>query len=391
MHKKHIGGYTLDKFLGGGSFGEVWQGRATDCGEPVAVRTVNRHAKANVAQLRQDVHILRRTCHVNIVRFHDLKKTASSFYLFLEQCAGGSLAQLLLECAPLSEDVAWRFLVQIAAGLQALHCNRVLHLNLRPSVIFLSDRSENPTLKISSFACDSGPTQYTAPEIISREPPTSRADIWSLGVILFEMLHGNADINADISIPFGITGEGRQFCQSLLEIYPFQRPSSREVVGHPYVTNGPRIGKVTTAPEGFQGTQGGLQPPLSSTFGQCPAVRSCVREAASHNVDPPVDTAVACATYLEKRHFSFSFRFFAPLPIVNFSVGQLCSSHFFRFRNSQLFPSFLCAGTGKGSWTFDTCFSTYSLKALLFGAFCMCSYKKAQYLKIPAQSVFSKM
>lgn len=263
MSKKQVAGYRLDKKIGRGSYATVWKGRVEAFpDEAVAVKVISRQTVTETAQLRQEVEVLRRISHDNIVRFRDLKKSAAHFYLVLEYCAGGDLSQFLREKGRVEEEVARRFLTQIAAGLCVLHRENVLHRDLKPQNILLSDSSASPVLKIADFgfaralqpqdmaATICGSPLYMAPEILRHEPYDARADLWSVGAILYELLVGRppftganpmqllANIEKHGELQFDgvqVSPEGQEFLRSLLQRDPKDRLSTKEFMEHPYV------------------------------------------------------------------------------------------------------------------------------------------------------------
>lgn len=260
MSKKKVAGYILDKRIGKGSYATVWKGHVATGDEAVAVKVISRQTVTETAQLRQEVEVLRRISHPNIVRFRDLKKSPTHFYLVLEYCAGGDLSQFLREHGRAAEEVARRFLTQIAAGLCVLHRENVLHRDLKPQNILLSDGTDSPMLKIADFgfaralqpqdmaATVCGSPLYMAPEILRHEPYDARADLWSVGAIMFEVLMGKtpfsgvnpmqllANIEKSDRLSYeGVSAEGQEFLNSLLIRSPAQRLSSPEFAQHPYV------------------------------------------------------------------------------------------------------------------------------------------------------------
>lgn len=256
MARKQVDSFILDERIGGGSYGEVWRGRNMGCAQcTVALRCVRRKVEAKVARLRSEVRLLRQVSHANILRFHGLRKSPSHFYLALEYCAGGDLAQLLRVRGPLPEADSWRFCVQITAGLLALHCESFVHGNLQPRSVLLSDSSEDPKLKLANFTSKSQPNQYTAPEVLRGEPCDGQADMWSAGAILYEMLFGRPPFRGNSrsqllashfskeEVSFAeetaVTGEGRAFCRSLLGRHCAERLTSRDCARHAYVKRGP--------------------------------------------------------------------------------------------------------------------------------------------------------
>jgi hypothetical protein len=203
MSKKQVGKYMLDRKVGKGSYAQVWVGHCEDTNETVAVKVISRHTVNETAQLRQEVGVLRRIDHPNIVHFMDLKKSVGHYYLILEYCAGGDLAMFLKSRGRLCERSAQRFLQQLSEGLLVLHRLNFIHRDLKPQNILLSENSESAILKIADFgfarslnpsdmaATVCGSPLYMAPEILRHERYDAKADLWSLGTILFELLYGH--------------------------------------------------------------------------------------------------------------------------------------------------------------------------------------------------------
>src|SRR4051812_7960096 len=108
-NKKQVGKYVLDRRIGKGSYAQVWQGHVEESDEAIAVKVISRHTFTETAQLRQEVQVLKRINHPNVVTYKDLKKSAGHYYLILEFCQGGDLAAFLLVRKRLTEDVGRRF------------------------------------------------------------------------------------------------------------------------------------------------------------------------------------------------------------------------------------------------------------------------------------------
>lgn len=202
MSKKQVGKFILDRKVGKGSYAQVWVGHCDQSGEIVAIKVISRHTISETVQLRQEVSVLKRIDHKNIVKFRDLKKSVGHYYLILEYCAGGDLAKFIRSRGRLDEKLAQRFLQQLSEGLLVLHKLNFIHRDLKPQNILLTDTSDHTTLKIADFgfARSLGPADmaatvcgsplYMAPEILRHEKYDAKADLWSLGTILYELLFG---------------------------------------------------------------------------------------------------------------------------------------------------------------------------------------------------------
>ena len=208
MSRKQVGRYILDRRIGKGSYAHVWLGHCEDSDDKVAVKVISRHTVNETAQLRQEVAVLKRIEHANIVKFIDLKKSVGHYYLVLEYCAGGDLAKFIRAHGKISEHSAQRFLRQLSSGLLTLHRLSFIHRDLKPQNILLTEDSEGAVLKIADFgfarfleasdmaATVCGSPLYMAPEILRHERYDAKADIWSLMVIQYELLFGEPPYSA---------------------------------------------------------------------------------------------------------------------------------------------------------------------------------------------------
>jgi len=156
-------------------------------------------------QLTQEVNILASLKHENIVRYYDLiiDKKTTTLYILMEYCAGGDLSKVIKqtkeEQSSLGEDFIWRMLLQIVLALYECHKKekKVLHRDLKPQNVFL-DANQNAKLgdfglarqmNIESVNAKTyvGTPFYMSPEQINETEYNEKSDIWSLGVVLYEM------------------------------------------------------------------------------------------------------------------------------------------------------------------------------------------------------------
>ncbi|CDQ68186.1 unnamed protein product [Oncorhynchus mykiss] len=208
--------FSRKDLIGHGAFAVVFKGRNREKHDwEVAVKCIN---KKNLAKsqtlLGKEIKILKELKHENIVALHDFQETASSVYLVMEYCNGGDLADYLHSKGTLSEDTIRVFLQQIAGAMRVLQVKDIIHRDLKPQNILLSyhtgrkSHSTNTCIKIADFgfarylqnnmmaATLCGSPMYMAPEVIMSQNYDAKADLWSIGTILFQCLTGKAPFQA---------------------------------------------------------------------------------------------------------------------------------------------------------------------------------------------------
>jgi len=281
------------------------------------VRVISRQAATTSNELRQEIKSLRDISHPNIVRFVDLKKSPSHFYYVLEFCAGGDLSHFLQKHGRIQEEIARKLLTQIAAGICTLHHKNVMHWNLKPRNVLLSNNSDNPVLKIADYhalqlgmpaAVWESPL-YVAPEVLRLEPYNAKADLWSVGAVFYEMLLGRppfsgakpleilANIDGSEGLSFNdaqVSSDGQDFLKVLLMRSPAQRLSSKEFAWHAYV-------RLYTLPDADEYMLGSAE---ESTYR--PAVQH-LKESLHSEEKCSLVAAVAYATSVGVRHSDSDF------------------------------------------------------------------------------------
>lgn len=179
-------------WLGAGAQGAVFSGKLR--GETVAVKKVQE-------QKETDIKNLRKLNHPNIVKFKGVCTQAPFFWIIMEYCPAGTLYNILKsgEEVPPKRLVSWS--KQIAAGMNYLHSHKIIHRDLKsPNVLlgvgevmkisdFGTSKEWNEKSMIMSFA---GTVAWMAPEVILHEPCSEKVDVWSYGVVLWELLTGEA-------------------------------------------------------------------------------------------------------------------------------------------------------------------------------------------------------
>jgi eukaryotic-like serine/threonine-protein kinase len=200
-----LGNYRLIGLLGEGGMGNIYVGAHTRLDRQVAIKLLRpelarRHE--NIARFFAEARTINGLQHPNIVESLDMvDDPVDGAYCVLELLRGPSL-RTRLERGPLAPEVAIHIGVQIADALSAVHAQGIVHRDLKPDNLILIDRDGDPhTVKLIDFGVAQmadesaggapyGTAAYMAPEQAAGERVDGRADLYALGVLLFEMVTG---------------------------------------------------------------------------------------------------------------------------------------------------------------------------------------------------------
>ncbi|KAK7882224.1 hypothetical protein WMY93_028398 [Mugilogobius chulae] len=209
--------YSRKDLVGHGAFAVVFKGRhrkKTDW--EVAIKSINKKnlSKSQIL-LGKEIKILKELQHENIVALYDVQETPNSVFLVMEYCNGGDLADYLQAKGTLREDTLRVFLQQIAAAMTVLHSKGIIHRDLKPQNILLSYAGRKKSgvsgirVKIADFgfarylqsnmmaATLCGSPMYMAPEVIMSQNYDAKADLWSIGTVIYQCLVGKPPFQAN--------------------------------------------------------------------------------------------------------------------------------------------------------------------------------------------------
>ncbi|KAI5955351.1 SSK2 [Candida jiufengensis] len=274
------------KFIGGGTFGQVFCAVNLDTGGIMAVKEIRFHdsqsIKSIVPQIKEEMTVLEMLNHPNVVQYFGVEVHRDKVYIFMEFCEGGSLSGLLTHGRIEDEMVVQVYTLQMLEGLAYLHQSGVVHRDIKPENILLD---HNGVIKFVDFGAakviaNSGRTRvatksirpesgnqeninsmtgtpmYMSPEVItgSSSDRSGVVDIWSLGCCVLEMATGRrpwANLDNEWAIMYHIAAghkpqlpspeqlseDGRRFVSRCLEHDPTKRPSAVELLNDPWIVS----------------------------------------------------------------------------------------------------------------------------------------------------------
>src|SRR5512136_3013879 len=202
------GRYRIIGLIGRGGMGEVYRADDLKLGQPVALKFLPpKLAEDPVRRERffAEVRITRQLSHPNICRVYDIGEIDGRHFLSMEFIDGEDLASLLKRIGYLSNEKALDIARQLAAGLAAAHERGVLHRDLKPANIMLDGHgriritdfglaiAQGDEIQITEIA---GTPAYMAPEQLAGKGATVRSDIYSLGLVLYEIYTGRKAFTA---------------------------------------------------------------------------------------------------------------------------------------------------------------------------------------------------
>jgi len=188
------------KRIGKGSFSTIYKGYSTKTNKHYAIKEIVFDKKQKKTNIKREFSLLKKLNHPNIIKLHDviIDTNYNNIYFIIDYYPKGDLSQFLKR-RPLKEKYCKKYLKQLSCGLEYLLSNNILHRDLKPQNILLTDTYD---IKLTDFGfariinknemintlC--GSPMYMAPEIINKRDYDIKSDLWSVGIIMYEMIYG---------------------------------------------------------------------------------------------------------------------------------------------------------------------------------------------------------
>ena len=203
------GRYRIVALLGRGGMGEVYRADDLTLGQQVALKFLPEAVAGNVdalARFRNEVRVARQVSHPNVCRMYDVGEIEGHVFLSMEYVDGEDLGSLLRRIGRLPADKALEIARRLCAGLAAAHEKGVLHRDLKPANVMLDGRGQvlltdfglaGLAGQIEGAEVRNGTPAYMAPEQLAGHEVTAKSDIYSLGLVLYEIFTGKRPFESD--------------------------------------------------------------------------------------------------------------------------------------------------------------------------------------------------
>jgi calcium-dependent protein kinase len=259
--------YKRTKVLGQGSFGTVYLVKHKLLNTYFAMKVIKKTNKTEKDEiLMNEINILRKMDHPNIVKINDFYITNTEYVLVTEYCPEGELFYEIKNFAPFNEALTGWYMKQILSAVCYCHKLKIIHRDLKPENILISKKNKNGfnLVKVIDFGTAiifnknkndkslTGSVYYISPEVLSKNRNyTEKCDVWSCGIIMYILLTGLPPFNGDsdeeivTKIKNGrfnmdkypwpiISSQAKDLIKKLLEFDPHKRVTAEEALSHPW-------------------------------------------------------------------------------------------------------------------------------------------------------------
>jgi len=277
--------YDLKETIGTGNFSKVFLGVHKKSGDKWAIKVIEKKL-VETSRLSNEIAILKKVNHPNIIALNEVYETETKLYLVMELVTGGELFNKIVEIGAYSEKIAKSIVKQILNGVKYLHDNNIAHRDLKPTNLLLKSPTTDE-IKIADFglskilspdsmmqtAC--GTPIYVAPEVLKGEGYDKEVDLWSVGVIMYILLCGfppffddgenmgqlfEQIMAGDFEFPdpywTDIAEPAKDLIKHLLVVDPAKRYTAEQALAHPWTGAESSSAHITTFNQKFKEFKG---------------------------------------------------------------------------------------------------------------------------------------
>ncbi len=219
MEEKLDDRYQLNKVLGEGGMAVVYQATDLLLNRPVAVKILKKEFASDqgfIERIRREARAVARLSHPHIVSIYDMGQDGNKHYIVMEKVSGNTLKNFIANNGKLSPELALQIARQISSALIKAHENNIIHCDIKPHNILITD---NNKVKVTDFGIaravntsqtltltDSieGSAHYFSPEQAQGGKVGPATDVYSLGVVLYEMITGEVPFTGDTPISVAV-------------------------------------------------------------------------------------------------------------------------------------------------------------------------------------------
>lgn len=238
------GRYRLDDLIAEGGFAEVWRAYDLELHRNVAVKVPKPSRLDSTEAFMAEARRVARLKHPGIVPVHDVGRDNGNVFIVSEFVEGGNLSDHIKH-NKVSSEQAVRWTAEIAEALEYAHSNGVIHRDIKPANILIDHHGRalladfgiaQSATKSGQFAPSIGTLRYMAPEQLEGKEVDARSDVYSLGVVFYELLTGKLPYSSDQPTTVrqeivagvhlgsdGMTVELRRICEKALQLDPQNR------------------------------------------------------------------------------------------------------------------------------------------------------------------------
>lgn len=258
--------FEFKEVLGTGAFSEVVLAQERATGRMFAIKCIPKKAlKGKESSIENEIAVLRKIQHENIVALEDIYESSSHLYLIMQLVSGGELFDRIVEKGFYTEKDASTLIRQVLDAVNYLHKMGIVHRDLKPENLLYFNPQDESKIMISDFglskmegsgdvmstAC--GTPGYVAPEVLAQKPYSKAVDCWSIGVIAYILLCGyppfydendsklfeqilKADYEFDAPYWDDISDSAKDFISRLMEKDPAKRYTCDQALRHPWIS-----------------------------------------------------------------------------------------------------------------------------------------------------------